>query len=758
MPHTATVNDLEGTTFSGRRFTREQVRRIVETVETFKNLSRKELALTLCEHLAWTNHGGALKINSCLTLLENLESRGLIALPAKRETKKPKSRRVVVTAASDPKCLIQAPLEDVGPIELRLVSCGEDQRLFNELIERHHYLGYRQPVGQSLGYFIIAKGRDEEKIGCLLFAPAVLAMKARDEWLGWKPHHRLRKLKFIIANKRFLIFPWVDVQNLASKALSLIPTQVTCDWHRIHGTPPVLIETFIDPSKYVGTAYQAANWQFVGQTSPCSHYRKLRGDSSNKDIYVYPLDRDFRAVLTGKKRWPSREEAKPTTILVRQTLTSENEDFACMWVKIITALSDVARKFDQTWQKRKRVIDSMILALLIFRLVASKDRRGYGSIIDEMWDNCDKVKIALPQRNSIAASSFAEARSKLDESFFKQINARMLEVYEQEHGAEHRWRGYRVFAVDGTKLNLPKELFNNRYRRPTPSSHYPQGLGSCLYEVKTMMPHDFGLYTHKDERRCAREHLATLTGSDVVVYDRGYFSYAMLHRHHSTGAHAIFRLKKNQYAEVREFWKCKETNKVVTLLPEGPTRQQILRANPRLEIKPLKMRLIKYFIEDKTYVLGTTLMDESVSERDFQDLYHDRWQVEELYKTSKQTFAIEQFHGRTERGVKQELYAHFALITMNRIIAHHADRKRPPPQSQTTADKATEPRQTNFKNAIGAFYTSIESLVLRSASSLNALARLINNTVRRWLPVRSGRKYPRQSFKAIGKWVPAPAK
>ena len=184
MSHTATVNDLEGTTFSGRRFTREQVRRIIETVETFKNLSRKELALTLCEHLAWTNNGGALKINSCLTLLENLESRGLVELPSKRMTKKPKSRRVVVTTASDPKCLIHASLADVGPIELRLVSCGEDQQLFNELIERHHYLGYRQPVGQSLRYFIIAKGRGDEKIGCLLFAPAAFAMKARDEWLA----------------------------------------------------------------------------------------------------------------------------------------------------------------------------------------------------------------------------------------------------------------------------------------------------------------------------------------------------------------------------------------------------------------------------------------------------------------------------------------------------------------------------------------------------------------------------------------------
>lgn len=751
----ASVDELEATTFSGRRFTREQLQQVIRTVGAFQNLSLKELALTVCEHFSWSNAGGALKVNSCLTLLKNLAARGLVTLPAKRITKKPKSRRVVVSEASNAKPTIRCSLENVGRIELRLVSSGEDLRLFNELVERHHYLGYRQPVGQSLRYFIVAKGLEEEKLGCLLFAPAAFGMKARDEWIGWKRHHRVKRLALVISNKRFLIFPWVEVPNLASKALSLIPSQVGADWHRIHGTLPVLIETFINPAKFAGTCYQAANWQFIGQTNRCSRYGESRGDRSPKDIYVHPLDQDFRAVLRGKKLWPPREDAKPTTILVRQSLSAADQGFADLWTKIIAELTDIARKFDDTWQKRKRVVDSLILVLLIFRLVGSKDRRGYGSVIDEVWDNCDKMKIALPQRDSIAISTFGDARLKLDESIFKIINARMIAIYEEEYVADHRWHDRRVFAVDGTKLNLPRAMRKNGYGLPTPSAHYPQGLGSCLYNVKTMMPHDFGLYSCKDERRCAREHLETLLSGDVVVYDRGYFSYAMLHRHHTTGIHAIFRLKKSQYAEIRAFWRSDETDKVVAILPEGPTRKQIERNNPGLEIKPLKLRLIKYHIDKKAYCLGTTLLDENVGVKDFQDAYHARWGVEELYKISKQTFAIEQFHGRTERGVKQELFAHFALITMNRIIAHHANRTRQDPEPRP-GSRAPALRQTNLKNAVGTFYCYLESLILCGASFTNSIARVIKNTVKRSLPVRLGRAFPRISYKAIGKWVPAP--
>ena len=316
MQKVASVTDLDSTTFSGRRFTRQQLQQVVETVATLQNLSRKEIALTIAEHFSWANTGKALKVNSAVTLLEGLEARGLVTLPPKRETKQPTKRRVKVSPASDPRPEIRCLLQELGPIELRLAESGDEERLFNELIERHHYLGYRQPVGQSLRYFIIAKGSGE-RLGCLLFASAILKTKSRDEWIGWNNHNRVKRLPFVISNKRFLIFPWVNVPNLASKALSLAVDQVAADWRRIYGAPPVLIETFVDPSKFSGACYQSSNWQFVGQTNALSPHKD---SGSSKDIYVYPLNRDFREVLNGKKPWPPRRESKPTEILVRQSL------------------------------------------------------------------------------------------------------------------------------------------------------------------------------------------------------------------------------------------------------------------------------------------------------------------------------------------------------------------------------------------------------------------------------------------------------
>src|SRR3990172_1611293 len=760
MPQSAAVDGHETTTFSGRRFTRVQLRQLIETVETFQNLSLKELALTICEHLFLRTHNGSLKVLSCITLLEKLEALGLVTLPAKRVTKKPQPRRVAVTAASAPKPDVHGTLHDVGEIELKLVSSREDRSLFNEHLERHHYLGYRQPIGQSLRYFVVAKERDEEKLGCLLFAPGSYAMKARDEWIGWKTHHKLKRLHLVISNKRFLIFPWVRIPNLASKTLSLIPNQIAADWERSYGSRPVLIETFVDPSKNQGTCYQAANWQRIGQTNPISGYKDSRAPGgSPKDIYVFPLASDFRDVLKGGKI--QRHLTNMAAALTR--LSPAEEAFGKMgsvWAKIMGMVREITRQFDGAWQQRKRVIDSMMLVMLIFRLVSGKDRKGYGTTIDELWENCRKMKISLPQPEGIAASSFSKARGKLCESIFIHINERLLAIYDAECHDSDLWHGHRIFAVDGSKLNLPRELLALGYGLPTPISYRPQGLASCLYRLKSAMPYDFGLYKHKDERLCAIEHLSKLTPGDVVVYDRGYFSYVMLHRHQQAGVHVIFRLTKNTYEPIRNFWTSDAAEAVVTILPEGQHLKNLERNYPDIQFEPISLRLIKYHIAGEAYCLGTTLFEQSISPPDFQDVYHARWGIEELYKISKHIFDVEQFHGRSERGAKQEVYAHFALITINRIVAHHADKTRRDLHAQQSTDMPTiTPNRTNFKNAVCAFFRNMESLFAGGAMCcFDGVVNWVKSSVRRFQKVRPGRAYPRQSMKPINKWQAATKK
>ncbi|MCP4450849.1 MAG: transposase, partial [Planctomycetes bacterium] len=189
-------------------------------------------------------------------------------------------------------------------------------------------------------------------------------------------------------------------------------------------------------------------------------------------------------------------------------------------------------------------------------------------------------------------------------------------------------------------------------------SHYPQGLVSCLYQLKSQIPHDFELASHMDERRMALAHLKALRPGDVVVYDRGYFSYAMLYAHQRQGVDVIFRLARRAGKLIDAFMDGSEIEAIVTL-EVAPARQQAIREkHPDIAFRPLSLRLIKYVMDGTTYTLGTTLLDGDVYQKAaFPDLYHARWGIEELYKVSKQLVGVDEFHAQTERGVKQELFA-----------------------------------------------------------------------------------------------------
>ncbi|WP_221902056.1 hypothetical protein [Bathymodiolus platifrons methanotrophic gill symbiont] len=162
-----------------------------------------------------------------------------------------------------------------------------------------------------------------------------------------------------------------------------------------------------------------------------------------------------------------------------------------LWGKVVMIISDVAQEFDAKWQKRKRVIDSLLLVFLIFRLVFSKNSQGYGTTIEEFWHNCLRMKFPLPQKKPISASSFSDARKKLDENIFKVLNQRIIVAHDtlaEPDNQSQRWLNHRLFAVDGSKLNLPRELIDHHYRTPSKDAYYPQGLLSCLYQLKSKIP------------------------------------------------------------------------------------------------------------------------------------------------------------------------------------------------------------------------------------------------------------------------------
>ena len=286
----------------GRVITAEELADIRETVATCRGLSRSELALTIGEHLTWYSASGSLKLDACTKLLEKLETQGLLSLPAKQLSSGKPRKPIPLTERTAAGAPLEGVLGDVGSVQVVPVTAVAEIGLWNEYVSRYHYLGYQQPFGCSLRYFITS---EHGRLGCLLFSGAAKALRERDQWLEWTPNERRRNLGFVVNNSRFLLFPWVRVKNLASHALGQVVRRLGDDWQQRWGYRPVVVETFVDPQYYAGTCYRAANWLNLGQTTGTGLPRKDKSyTSSPKQIFVLPLVTDFRTVLRSSEVAP----------------------------------------------------------------------------------------------------------------------------------------------------------------------------------------------------------------------------------------------------------------------------------------------------------------------------------------------------------------------------------------------------------------------------------------------------------------------
>jgi hypothetical protein len=235
---------------------------------------------------------------ACRELLRKLESRTLIRLPLRQGPGPGRLREIkpIEFDQSPVSCL----LSDIKPVKIVNVrSCAKYEKAFNYLVKEYHYLSYGRPVGQNMKYMIL--GRNDRFLGCLLFGAAAWKTEARDRWIGWSGDIRERNLGLVCNNTRFLILDWIKIPHLASHALGACMRHLPRDWKRRYGTDIAMVETFVDTTRYVGTCYKAANWFKIGQTKGRSRQdrdRKLK--VSVKDVFVYPLRRDFRKLLFTK--------------------------------------------------------------------------------------------------------------------------------------------------------------------------------------------------------------------------------------------------------------------------------------------------------------------------------------------------------------------------------------------------------------------------------------------------------------------------
>jgi Domain of unknown function (DUF4338) len=282
--------------YRGRAISQEDILFIRRLIEEHPKESRRMLSTQLCEAWEWRQANGALRDMVCRGLLLMLERAGQITLPPVSYVRhNPLANR----ARPAPAVIETTPIEDrlcrLQQIAFEQVRRTSQEPLFNSLMEEHHYLGYEQPVGEHLKYVVWAQGRP---IACLAWSSAPRHIGARDRYIGWSAEARRRNIRFIIYNTRFLILPWVRVEHLASHILGRMAARISDDWQRLYGHPVYYLETFVDPERFRGTCYRAANWKFLGQTTG-------RGKQSNsyvpnrsiKEVLGYPLTKRFRERL-----------------------------------------------------------------------------------------------------------------------------------------------------------------------------------------------------------------------------------------------------------------------------------------------------------------------------------------------------------------------------------------------------------------------------------------------------------------------------
>ena len=275
--------------FCGRQFSGDELRLICEVVKRYPGLSRRELAHTVCELLQWQRSAGGLKARECREFLELLDAQGVVLLPPKRLTKPVGSRtRVPITAEGDPATPLQGKVGAFEPIALELVKTERQRLLFRELVGRHHYLGYTTPFGAHMRYIFRS---DSQVLGCMQFSSPAWRMAAREQWIGWDEPARRSNLQRVVNQSRFLILPWIHIDNLASVVLSRALRRLGRDWEAQYAVKPLLVETLVDESRYSGHCYLAANWIRLGQTTGRGRMDRehRREGAAPKAVWVYPL-------------------------------------------------------------------------------------------------------------------------------------------------------------------------------------------------------------------------------------------------------------------------------------------------------------------------------------------------------------------------------------------------------------------------------------------------------------------------------------
>jgi len=282
--------------YCGREFSAAQIESVRQLIAAHSEANRACLSRMVSQMLEWRRPDGRLKEMSCRVAMLRMQADGLIQLPAPLKGNgngKPYRRR---TPQAAPELFtVVAPAGALSDLKLELVGQPRDSHLWNEYIDRYHYLGYQPLPGAQLRYLARSEGRVLALLG---FGAAAWKTAPRDQFIGWSPRQREDRLHLVVNNARFLILPWVRSHNLASRLLAMATRRLRDDWLERYNYRPVLVETYVEIPRFTGTCYKAANWTYLGLTQGRG---KLDRDHSarlaKKAVWVLPLRQDFRHSL-----------------------------------------------------------------------------------------------------------------------------------------------------------------------------------------------------------------------------------------------------------------------------------------------------------------------------------------------------------------------------------------------------------------------------------------------------------------------------
>ena len=285
--------------YCGRDFPDEELERIRALIaQREPRLHRSALSRAVCEALDWRKPDGGLKQMSARVALLGMQRDGLLTLPPPlRAPSRPRPVAPSPRTAPPDRAALPQSLARARPLRLSPLRPRDPRsRLWNEFVERHHYLGYKPLPGAQLRYFVhAADGLPPALLG---FGAAAWKTAPRDRFVGWDPATRERNLPLVVNHARFLILPWIRLPSLASHLLACVERQLPHDWQRRYGLRPVLLETFCETPRFHGTCYRAANWIPLGQTQGRGKLDSRHQYAKPvKNIFVKPLCPDWRQIL-----------------------------------------------------------------------------------------------------------------------------------------------------------------------------------------------------------------------------------------------------------------------------------------------------------------------------------------------------------------------------------------------------------------------------------------------------------------------------